>query len=207
MYLADLLVEQHIARLIHHGGGAGEHVAALGPLHFDLAHPDVQGQNALPVVQELGQADHGGAGAGVLVDHGAGALASCGHRLDVPGPLLDVVFRAGPPAAAVDPFPADHAVDAAFVVLHGLLVLLGVGGDPLLDLSGGDILLQHGVDHVGGVLQDLLVLTHKGADLQVQIVRGHSTQLIGGAVGAAPGEVHPQKGEGACEDEQQDILK
>ena len=53
VHLTDLLVKQYVSGLVHHRGGAGKNIAALLPLHLDIAHPNVQGQHAFPVREQF----------------------------------------------------------------------------------------------------------------------------------------------------------
>ena len=50
-------------------------------------------------------------------------------------------------------------------------------------------------------------MSHKGIHLQIQIIRGHGSQLISGAVGTLSGSDHSQESEHSHQDEQQKILQ
>ena len=204
--LPDLLVQDYVAVLVDDGGRTGKKIAAFLPVYLDISRSDVQSQHADSVGQEHGEADDGGAVAVVLIDLRTGALAAAGHRLTVPGAAGGVVVRVGHPAAGVDGLPPEGAVEAALVVVHLGGVFIGELLQPLFHLGGGHALVQHGLHGVGGIAQDLGVFLQERVHLEIQVVGGHGTQLVGGAVCGSAGGIYAQKGGNAHQQQQNRAL-
>ena len=204
--LPDLLVQDYVAVLVDDGGRTGKKIAAFLPIHLDISRSDVQSQHADSVGKKHGEAENGRPVLVILVDLGAGTHAAACHGFEVPGAAGDIITRRRHPAAAVYGLAADIAVKAAFIIAHLGGISVRKLRQPLLHLTGGHALIQHRLHCVGGIAQDLGVFLQERVHLEIQVVSGHGTQLVGGAVCGSAGGIYAQKGGNAHQQQQNRAL-